>query len=243
MVRKNTGVEPTIGRLSDKSDEQFISSGIPELDEMIGGLPRGRITELWGEQAIGKTHLVSLLMVNLSKTHKILFVDTEFSLNKQHVADMGAVIKNIDYIADSRLERVTELLIDSIGKYDVIILDSLAYLTPQTVENQAVGENAIGLFARLIKHWIVKFRPRLGISKTAFIVINQYRAPFGMFAKPEPPGGKSWLHAVDVRIYLHTNSSDKIEKDGIRIGHYVHLEVKKSKVSQPFKEVKLKVIY
>lgn len=243
MVRKDTGVEPTIRRLSDKADEQFITSGIRQLDELIGGLPRGRIIELWGTEGTGKTHLATQIMANVSKDMKVLYCDTEFALNRQRTADLGVNTKNVDYIADARLERITELIINSVGKYDLIILDSLAYLTPQTVDTQEVGENSIGLFARLIKHWIVKFRPRLGVSKTAFIAINQFRAPFGLYTKPEPPGGKSWAHAVDVRLYLHTNSADKIDKDGIRIGHWLHLEVKKSKVSIPFKETKVKIIY
>lgn len=236
-------LEPEIASLDKKQDESFIKTGIEELDELTGGLPRGRITELWGQEAVGKTSLVTKLMVNLSNDYTILFVDTEFALNKERVADLGVNLKNVDYIADSRLERVAELLINAVGKYDLIILDSLAYLTPMTVENQEVGENAIGLFARLIKHWIVKFRPRLGISKTAFVAINQYRSPIGMYAKAEPPGGKSWHHAVDVRLLLTSNSADKIEKAGQRTGHYMHIEVRKSKVGKPFKSTKLKILY
>jgi recombination protein RecA len=243
MVRKSSNQEPTIAKLSDKRDEKFIQSGITELDDLIGGIPCGRILELWGAEGVGKTFLVTQLMVNLSKDHKILFVDTEFALNKQRVEDLGVVMDNVDYIADSRLERVCELLVASVGKYDLIILDSLAYLTPLTIDSNEIGETNIGLFARLIKHWVVKFRPRLGVSKTAFIAINQYRSPIGLYVKAEPPGGKSWGHAVDVRIYLTSNKSDRIEEKGKRIAHYVHMTVVKSKVSAPFKDAKLRVSY
>lgn len=230
--------EPSIVKLSAKRDENFIVSGVPELDKLIGGIPCGRILELWGQEGVGKTHLVTQLMVNLSKDHKILFVDTEFALNKQYVADKGVNMDNVDYIADSRLERVCELLVNSIGKYDLIILDSLAYLTPLTVDTNEIGQTSIGLFARLIKHWVVKFRPRLGISNTAFIAVNQYRAAIGLYVKPEPPGGKSWLHAVDVRLYLTTNKADRF--DG---GHTMHVTVVKSKVSAPHKATKIRVNY
>jgi recombination protein RecA len=134
-------------------------------------------------------------------------------------------------------------MIDSIGKYDLIVLDSLASLTPQTVANAEVGENAIGLYSRLIKHWVIKFRPRLGVSETAFVAVNQYRKPFGMYARAESPGGTSWHHATDVRLFLHGNSADKITKEGQQVGQWVQVEVKKSKVSQPHATTKFKLEY
>ena len=224
---------PSIGKLEDKADEKFIKTGVPEVDELIGGVPRGRITEIWGNEGIGKTHLVSKLMANLSKEHKVLFIDAEFSLNKERVRQLGADPANIDYVADSRLEQVCELMNASVGKYDVIILDSLAFLTPLTVETQEVGENAIGLFSRLIKHWVVKFRPRLGKSTTAFIAINQARKSLGLYQRVEPPGGMAWAHVCDVRIQLTSNSGDKVVKGGIQIGHKVTATVKKNKVGPP----------
>lgn len=236
--------EPKIEKLSAKLSESFIPTGVQEIDDMIGGgIPRGRITEVWGQEGVGKTYLMIKILAHLSKEHKILYIDSEFALNRNRVEELGGDIDNISYIADSRLERVCELTIDSVGKYEVIILDSLAYLTPTTVDSAEVGENAIGLFSRLIKHWVVKFRPRLGISKTAFVVINQYRKPFGMYAKAEPPGGTSWMHAVDVRLLLTTNSADKTMEGTKQTGHTVHVEVKKSKVSQPYIKTKFTVIY
>jgi recombination protein RecA len=243
MAKKKTE-EPVISKLSDKKDEEFIPTGIAEVDEIIGGgVHRGRITEVWGQEGVGKTNFVTQMLANVSKEHKVLYVDTEFALNKDRVKALGADPDNIGYIADSRLERVAEALIEAVGKYDVIILDSLAYLTPTTVDTNEVGENSIGLFSRLIKHWVLKFRPRLGVSDTAFVAINQYRAPVGLYVKAEPPGGKAWLHAVDVRLYLTSNSADKIISSGVQTGHWVHVEVKKSKVSQPFVTTKYKLTY
>jgi recombination protein RecA len=234
----------TISSLDSKADEKFIPTGVAQLDAIIGGgVYRGRITELWGQEAVGKTHLVSLIMANLSKEQTVLFIDTEFALNRDRVKELGADPANIKYVASSHLEEVCELIVREAGNYDVIILDSLAYLTPLTVDTNQIGETSIGLFARLIKHWVVKFRPRLGASKTAFIAINQYRAAVGLYAKTEPPGGKAWLHAVDVRVSLTTNSQDKITEGGKQIGHWVHASVKKSKVSIPHQETKFKLIY
>lgn len=228
--------EPSIIKLKDKRDEDFIPTGIKEIDSLITGIARGRITEIWGKEGVGKTDLVTRLMANISQDKKILYVDTEFALNKDRVIALGVNPKNVQYLADSRLERVCELLISSVGKYDLIILDSLAYLTPLTVESSDVGENAIGLYSRLIKHWIVKFRPKLGDSSTAFVVINQYRKSINMYDRVEPPGGTSWHHAVDVRLLLSTNSADKITKAGEITGHKVHVEIKKSKLSTPHKK-------
>ncbi|MBA3678762.1 hypothetical protein H0W80_01015 [Candidatus Saccharibacteria bacterium] len=247
MPKANTvdeSEEPVVVTLDSKDKEQFIETGIPEVDAIIGGgVYRGRITEVWGQEGVGKTNMIIRMLAHVSKNHKVLFVDSEFALNKERVKELGADPKNISYIADSRLERVAELLIEAVGKYDLIILDSLAYLTPTSVDTATVGENAIGLFSRLIKHWVIKFRPRLGVSKTAFVAINQYRKPFGLYAKAEPVGGTSWHHAVDVRLHLTNNSSDKIMEGTQRVGHWVHVEVKKSKVSPPFVTTKYKLMY
>lgn len=235
--------DPVVKSLDDKQEESFILTGITELDEFIGGIPRGRVTELWGQEGVGKSHLITMIMAGVAKDKKILLVDAEFSFNKQRALDMGVNLKNVDYIADARLERVCELLVASVGKYDLIILDSLAYLTPLTVDTNEIGEVNIGLFARLIKHWVVKFRPRLGISQTAFIAINQYRAPIGMYIKSEPPGGKSWGHAVDLRLYLSVKSSDKIMKGATRVGHWLSLEIRKNKLGTPYRTTKIRIDY
>ncbi len=250
---------PVITKLSAKAAETFVPTGIDQFDAIIGGgFYRGRITELYGGEGVGKTYLVSKLMAVLSKKHKVLYVDAEFSLNKDRVAALGADVENVDYIADSRLEEVCELINTSIGKYDVIILDEahllkergsyrteymFAVLTPLTIETSEIGTTSIGLFSRLIKHWVVKMRPRLGRSQTAMIVINQVRKPIGLYAKMEPPGGMAFAHACDVRIHLTTAKSDGVMKGGVQVGHKVHATVKKSKVSAPFVETTYLVNY
>ena len=235
--------DPTITKLDKKADEQFIKSGTP-LDDLIGGgFPRGRITELSGKEGVGKTHLATMLMANLSQDNKVLFVDTEYSLNKARVAQLGADPKNIAYLADSRLEAVCEALIANVGKYDVIILDSLAMLTPLAVANAEVGERSIGLFSLLLKHWIVKFRPLLSTSKTAFVALNQYRPPIGLYVVEQSPGGMAWAHSCDVRIKLTTNSSDKLMDGKTQVGHTVHATLKKSKLSPPQTQTKIKILY
>lgn len=244
MVRPKKEVEQKVGTLADKRDESYIATGIAELDELLGGgIPRGRIVELWGPPSVGKTHLATLLMVSLSKEHKVLYVDSEFGLNKERVKALGADPANIGYIADSRLENVCEALVKAVGKYDIIILDSLAQLTPMAVANAEVGERSIGLFALLIKHWVLKFRPLLANSQTAFVALNQYRPPIGLYASETPPGGMSWTHSCDIRIKLTTNSSDKIVKGTELVGHWVNLTVRKNRLGPPGNTAKIKVTY
>lgn len=241
---KKKETEEHIGSLDDKAEESFVESGISEIDELLGGgFARGRITELWGVEGVGKTHIATMFMASLSKTQKVLYVDAEYALNKARVRDLGADPRNIAYYANSGLEQVCELLVKSVGKYDVIILDSLAALTPVAVADSEVGERSIGLFSLLLKHWILKFRPVLAKSKTAFIMLNQYRPPIGLYVSEQPPGGMAVRHACDVRIKLTSNAADKITSSGEPTGHWVHLTVKKNRLGKPGLSTKVKVSY
>lgn len=235
--------EPIINSLEKKPDTDFISTGIPELDVIMQGFARGCITEIWGSEGVGKSYLAAKMMAAMSKGQKVLYIDAEFALNKERVKELGADPKNIAYVADARLEKVCELVIKECGNWDVIIIDSLAFLTPLTVDTNEIGENNIGLFSRLIKHWVTKLRPRLAQSKTALVVINQYRKPVGMFAKEEPPGGTSWAHACDVRVKLTSNSADKITKQNIVIGKKINANILKNKLGKPFQQTTYKLLF
>lgn len=235
--------QPIINKLEDKKDTEYLSTGVEELDALIKGFARGVITELWGSEGVGKSYLATKMMSAISKSNKVLYIDAEFALNKDRVKALGADPKNISYVADARLERVCELIIEQVGKYDVIILDSLAFLTPLTVDTNEIGENNIGLFSRLIKHWVTKLRPRLAQSKTALVVINQYRKPIGLYAKAEPPGGTSWAHACDVRIKLSTNSSDKLIKEKVEVGKKITATITKNKLGAPNVSTTYKLYY
>lgn len=225
--------EPTISILSNKKDVEYISSGVTELDDIVSGFARGHITEIWGPEGVGKTWLASKMMATMSKKFKVLYVDVEFALNKERVQNLGADPKNIAYVADARLEQVCELVVREVGNWDVIIIDSLAFLTPMTVDSNEIGETSIGLFSRLIKHWVTKLRPRLAKSKTALVVINQYRKPLGLYVKAEPPGGTSWSHACDVRIKLSSNKADAITEGKKEVGKTIHAQITKNKLGPP----------
>jgi recombination protein RecA len=116
-------------------------------------------------------------------------------------------------------------------------------LTPLSVETAEVGERSIGLFALLLKHWVVKFRPLLSTSKTAFVALNQYRPPIGLYATEQPPGGMAWMHSCDIRVKLSTTSADKIVKDKVQVGHKVTCTIKKNKLAAPGTSCKIPVYY
>lgn len=233
--------ETTPRSLSQLKDVKFISSGIAEIDELIGGYAIGRITELWGNPGVGKSHAIAKALAGLDGK-KALYVDAEFALVKERLVALGVDTKKVDVVQDARLEMVADMIVDSIGKYDMIIIDSLAALTPMTIGASETGTNTIGLFARQVKHFVAKLKPKLALSKTAVVVINQARAGIGVMVKQKPQGGFAWEHGVDVRLRFSTKSSDKIDLKG-RQGHRVTVSVDKSRLTPPRITAQFEVIY
>lgn len=245
MSAKKKQALPEASKLSDLKEEEYISTGIKELDDMVKGFARGRITEVWGNPGIGKSYLLGKTMSALDG--KCLYVDAEFSLVKQRLADLGVKLEQVEYIQDGRLEVVAERILEAVGAYDLIILDSLAKLIPMTVETSEVGTNAIGLFARQVKHFEAKLKPRLAVSKTAFVVINQARAGMGAMAPSKPQGGFAWEHAIDIRIKLSKPLGSKqehvIKGQKVFTGHLVQATVEKSRLTPPYLQTKFLVEY
>lgn len=215
---------------------EFIETGVKEFDEAVHGFARGRITEVWGNPGVGKSYLLAMAMANL-KDGKVLYVDAEYSLVKERLEQLGVDLKKVDFVQDGRLEQVADMIVENVGKYDLIILDSLAKLVPMSVSESETGTNAIGLFARQVKHFEAKLKPRLAISKTAFVVINQARAGMGIMQPSKPQGGFAWEHAIDIRIKLFKGANNAVErqKDGQKylVGHWVSLKVEKSRLTKP----------
>jgi RecA/RadA recombinase len=244
VVKKKAETKPPT-KLSDLKEETYLSTGIAELDEMITGFARGRITEIWGNPGIGKSYLLAKTLASLDGT--ALYVDAEYSLVKQRLADLGVKLDKVDYIQDGRLEQVTERILEAVGAFDLIILDSLAKLIPMTVETSEVGTNAIGLFARQVKHFEAKLKPILATSKTAFVVINQARAGMGAMAPAKPQGGFAWEHAIDIRIKLSKPLGSKqehvIKGQKVFTGHLVEATVEKSRLTPPYIKTKFLINY
>lgn len=247
MSNKKTDNSLKVGTLEDIPTESFLSTGVEEVDEILGGgFPRKRITQIWGNPGVGKSHLLASCMAKLNG--KILYIDAEYALNKARLVSLGVDLKKVDYIANSQLEEVTEFIVDNINSYDLVIIDTLAKLTPMTVATNDVGVNAIGLVARQISHFEAKLRPRLYASNAAVVGINQVRANFSMGPQTTQAfGGWAWNHTIDLSLKLYKGANNKIYKqvDGVKseIGHWATIKVDKSKVSLPFVETKFKVLY
>lgn len=245
MAKTKKKEEAVVTHLSDLKDETYISTGVKELDEMITGFARGRITEVWGNPGIGKSYLLAKTMSANEGT--TLYCDSEFSLVKQRLIDLGVDINKVEYVQDGRLETVTERILEAVGAFDLIILDSLAKLVPMTVETSEVGTNAIGLFARQVKHFEAKLKPILATSKTAFVVINQARAGMGSMAPAKPQGGFAWEHAIDIRIKLSKPLGSKqehvIKGQKVFTGHIVQATVEKSRLTPPYLSTKFLINY
>lgn len=245
MPKKDDNLKPK--KLDQIPPESFLSTGFDEVDEILGGgFPRKRITQVWGNPGTGKSYLMAHCLANLDG--KALYIDSEFALNKQRLIDIGVDLTKFDYIASSELEKVAEYVIENVHKYDLVIIDTLAKLTPTVVQRNEVGENAIGLVARQIAHFEAKLRPRLHISDTAVVGINQVRANFNMGpVTTQAFGGWAWGHTLDLNLRFFKGANNKIYKqsNGVKreVGHWVSVKVEKSKVSTPFSETKFKLSY
>lgn len=246
-MKKEDGV--VVGELAKLGEVQYVSTGVTELDDMLHGWPRGRITELWGNPGVGKSFLLAKTMAALPDKAKCLYIDAEYSLVKDRLEKLGVDTKKVAIVQDGRLEKVTEYILEAVANntYDLIIIDSLAKLIPMVVEGQEVGENAIGLFARQVKHFEAKLKPRLAHSKTALVVINQARAGFGPMAPAKPQGGFAWEHAIDIRIKLFKGANNQIKKQEkgvqLRTGHWCSATIEKSRVTSPYLSTRFPVNY
>lgn len=246
-MAKNKANDLEIGTLDDVPEEGFVTTGVEEVDEILGGgFPRRRITQIWGLPGVGKSYLLARSMA--ASKGKVLYVDTEFALNRARLEEMGINLKDIEYIASSQLEDIAEYIINNIEKYDLVIIDTLAKLTPMTVSTNEVGTNAIGLVARQIGHFEAKLRPKLYKSNAAVIGINQVRANMGFGpAQTQAFGGWAWGHTIDLNLKLYKDANNKIVKtvNGVKreAGHICSVKVEKSRVSTPLATTTFKIIY
>ena len=241
MPKKNS---PLIKKLEKVAPIEFVSSGIPEIDELTNGYPRARVTQVYGLSSVGKTSLMVKCMAEVSKKEKILYIDVENAINVDRFIAQGADPKRIDYASASVLEDVCELIRENIAKYDLIVLDSVAMLVPRAEHEGETGEQFVGLKPRLLGQWLRQIEGDLANTKCALILINQMRRSMEMYGeKYVLPGGMQLKFSSSLMLQLVSNSVDKIVKERIQVGHWVHAKVTKSKVSTPFVETKFKITY
>lgn len=247
MPKKKKAEEPVVGTLADLPEEGTVSTGIEEVDELLnGGFPRRRITQVYGMPGVGKGFLMAKAMAK--NEHRVLYIDAEFALNKSLLESSGIDMAKVDHIANSQLEYVADYIVDNIGKYDLVIIDSLAALTPMTILQDEIGSSTVALAARRIGHFIAKLRPALYTSEAAVVGINQVRANMGMgHVETKVAGGFAWSHAIDLSLKLYKGASSSVVKQknliSRTIGHMCTVKIEKSRSNNTGKETKFLVEY
>jgi len=240
----------SIMKLGDKPkvDVDAIPTGSLGLDSAlgVGGLPRGRIVEIYGPESSGKTTLTLHVIAEAQKKGGICaFIDAEHAMDPEYAARIGVKTQELlisqPDTGEQALE-ITESLVRS-GKLDVIVIDSVAALTPKDEIEGDMGAHHVGKQARLMSQALRKLTAIVARSKTVVIFINQIRMQIGvMFGNPETtPGGKALKFYTSVRLDIRRIA--QIKKGDEIMGGRVRVKVVKNKVAAPFKMTEFDLMY